>query len=89
MNGLFICPITRGSPPEVQAIAQLITGKTLNPADSGHTIVLIHHDHNLREGIPDRAAFVFCPDTAKGARSSMHSLASERHKDFFKWIICL
>ena len=85
MNGLFIGPITRGSPPEVQAIAQLITGKTLNPADSGHTIVLIHHDHNLREGIPDRAAFVFCPDTAKGARSSMHSLASERQKDFFKW----
>ena len=39
MNGLFVSPVTRGSPPEVQAIAQLITGKTLNPADSGDTIM--------------------------------------------------
>ncbi len=73
-------PISKGSSPELQAIAKLITGKSPNADDSSQQMSLIHYDHKL----PDRSKFVLCPGGAKKEKSSLHNLSTDTQKDFFK-----
>ncbi len=84
MNGIFVDPISKGSSPELQAIAKLITGKSPNADDSSQSMSLIHFDHKLRENLPDRSKFVLCPVGAKNEKLSLHNLSTDTQKDFFK-----
>jgi hypothetical protein len=84
VNGIFVDPISKGSSPELQAIAKLITGKSPNADDSSQSMSLIHFDHKLRENLPDRSKFVLCPVGAKNEKLSLHNLSTDTQKDFFK-----
>ena len=81
VNSSFTEPVGKESSPEPQAIVQLITGQAVSPALA---ITLIHFDHRLRDGMPDRHKFILCPIGAKRERSTLHCLSSADHKDFFK-----
>jgi len=84
VNSIFVDPISKGSSPELQAIAKLITGKSPYSDDSSQSMSLIHFDHKLRESLPDRSKFVLCPGGAKNEKSSLHNLSTDTQKDFFK-----
>ena len=81
VNSIFTEPVSKGSSPELQSIVQLITGQAISSAVA---ITLIHFDHRLRDGMPDRHKFILCPIGAKRERSTLHGLSSADHKDFFK-----
>ena len=81
VNSIFTEPVGKGSSLELQAIVQLITGQPVSPAVA---VTLIHFDHRLRDGMPDRDKFILCPSGAKRERSTLHCLSSADHKDFFK-----
>ncbi len=53
VNSIFVDLISKGSSPELQAIAKLITGKAPNTDDSSQSMSLIHFDHKLLESLPD------------------------------------
>jgi hypothetical protein len=84
VNSIFVDPISKGSSPELQAIAKLITGKSPNADDSSQSMSLIHYDHKLRDSLSDRTTFVLCPVSAKNEKSSLHNLSTDTQKDFFK-----
>ena len=81
VNSIFTEPVSKGSSPELQSIVQLITGQAISSAVA---ITLIHFDHRLRDGIPDRHKFVLGPGGAKKERSTLHGLSTADQKDFFK-----
>ncbi len=85
MNNIFTKAIIKGSSRELLAIVivQLITGKTPNPAGSNQSIILIHFDHKLRDGLSDCSNFILCPSSAKH-RLTFHNLSTDTQKDFFK-----
>ena len=66
VNSIFTEPVGKGSSPELQAIVQMITGQAVSPAVA---VLLIHFDHRLQDGMPDRSKFILCPSGARRDRS--------------------
>ncbi len=81
VNKIFSSPITHKSPPEIKDALLLITGKTLNTADTKDQVTIIHEDHPMRSVLTEPKNFVLCPENAK-VKSSLAGLHLDSHKEF-------